>query len=402
MFGPAALSFGKSLGYYTGIFSTAVTASVNPTATMAALSALGAIENAYLYSPESGFFTAAADSLNGIPVINAAAELPIANPYAAVFLTAVAAVMIVLHSFAESKIVSQASIDKIDKLTGWIGVTALSIMPLLTTEAIQKTASTGKHAASALNAFSGTVSGGAPWYVWVLAIVTLVIASVVYSLCYDCVDNIGTICAAIPVKGLNIVEQIIKALVHAGMILLQITFPAISFIISIILAVLGILLFRVLKRITFYYKEVYIRPLVRLIKKNKNIAPVHKKLPRKIRKTYPGLTLAVPLFVFKGIDKMSTRSVIWFIRDDNSCHLLIKRPFHKIHEISISDIKGKYPEAELVECKRFYQIKTPDKRFNIVTSKVNSDVLADIAKGLGVTVAQSEEAADQSYAVSVN
>lgn len=402
MFGPAALSFGKSLGYYTGIFSTAVTASVNPTATMAALSALGAIENAYMYSPESGFFTAVADSLNGIPVINAAAELPIANPYAAVFLTAVAAVMIVLHSFAESKIVSQASIDKIDKLTGWIGVTALSIMPLLTTEAIQKTASTGKHAASALNAFSGTVSGGAPWYVWVLAIVTLVIASVVYSLCYDCVDNIGTICAAIPVKGLNIVEQIIKALVHAGMILLQITFPAISFIISIILAVLGILLFRVLKRITFYYKEVYIRPLVRLIKKNKNIAPVHKKLPRKIRKTYPGLTLAVPLFVFKGIDKMSTRSVIWFIRDDNSCHLLIKRPFHKIREISISDIKGKYPEAELVECKRFYQIKTPDKRFNIVTSKVNSDVLADIAKGLGVTVAQSEEAADQSYAVSVN
>ena len=87
----APMTVGKSLSYYTGIFSTAVTASVNPTATMAALSTLGALENASKYSPNSAFFNSLADTLNGIPVVNTAAELPIANPYAAVFLTIVAA-----------------------------------------------------------------------------------------------------------------------------------------------------------------------------------------------------------------------------------------------------------------------------------------------------------------------
>ena len=235
------MTVGKSISYYTGIFSTAVTASVNPTATMAVLSTLGAIENAAKYSPDSAFFNTVADTLNGIPVVNTAAELPIANPYAAVFLTIVAAIMIVLHSFAESKIVSQATIDKLDKFSGWIGVTALSLMPMFTTESLEKTARTTKNAAAAavfLHAESTSVSAGAPWYVWVIGITTLILASVVYFCCYSCVDNIGTICAAIPVKGLNIVEQIIKALIHAGMILLQLTFPVVSFIISVILITL--------------------------------------------------------------------------------------------------------------------------------------------------------------------
>ena len=125
------LTIGNSFGYYSGIFSTAVTASVNPTATMAFLATLGAIENASVYSPDSAFFNTIADALNNVPVLNAAASLPIANPYAAVFLTVVAAIMIIIHSFAESKILSQATIDKLDKLTGWIGLTALSLMPEL-------------------------------------------------------------------------------------------------------------------------------------------------------------------------------------------------------------------------------------------------------------------------------
>ena len=196
-FTAAPMTLGISISYYPGIFSTAVTASVNPTATMAALSILGALENAETYSPDSSLFNSLADTLNGIPVINAAAELPIANPYAAVFLTIVAAIMIVLHSFAESKIVSQATIDKIDKFTGWIGVTALSLLPLVSNESIEKTARASKHASlvasAALDAGGASSGSGAPWYVWIIAIVTLAIASVVYFCCYTCVDNIGTI-----------------------------------------------------------------------------------------------------------------------------------------------------------------------------------------------------------------
>ncbi|MBR1797485.1 MAG: hypothetical protein IJ757_05700 [Clostridiales bacterium] len=392
------LTIGNSFGYYTGIFSTAVTASVNPTATMAALATLGAIENASIYSPDSAFFNNIADSLNAVPVLNAAASLPIANPYAAVFLTIVAAVMIVLHSFAESKMVSQATIDKLDKLTGWIGLTALSLMPLVTTESIEKTASAGKHAAAKL-AFSAAASSvtvhqasssGTPWYAWVIGIVTLIIASVVYFCCYSCVDNIGTICAAIPVKGLNIVEQIVKAIIHAGMILLQLTFPYLSFVISIILAVLGILLFRVLSRITFYYKEVYARPILhRIFRNGKEISRIHKKLPRKLKRLCKEKTLALPLFIFSGVGSMPSRSVIWYVLDGDKARLFARNKLGRYKDISVSELRSSYPQAVLLTCKRFYNLKTPDKKFNIVISLSYKDFIDTIGSSLNFPVKEA-------------
>ena len=391
----APMTVGKSLSYYTGIFSTAVTASVNPTATMAVLSTLGAIENAAKYSPDSSFFNTVADALNGIPVINTAAELPIANPYAAVFLTIVAAIMIVLHSFAESKIVSQATIDKLDKFSGWIGVTALSLMPMFTTESLEKTARTTKNAAAAaIHAESASVSSGAPWYVWVIGITTLILASVVYFCCYSCVDNIGTICAAIPVKGLNIVEQIIKALIHAGMILLQLTFPVVSFIISVILAVLGILLFKVLARITFYYKEVYIRPILHLLfRKDRPVDKLHKKLPRKIRKRFKDIELGFPVFVIKGVRKVKSRAPLWFVKESSGAsHLILRKSWGRIQELSVNEIREANPNAVLVSCRRFTELKSPDKKFNIVIGNSYKTYIEDIGKGLGFPV--KEEASE--------
>lgn len=393
----APMTVGKSLSYYTGIFSTAVTASVNPTATMAALSALGALENAYRYSPDSSFFNSLADTLNGIPVINTAAELPIANPYAAVFLTIVAAVMIVLHSFAESKIVSQATIDKLDKFTGWLGVTALSVMPLLTTESLEKTSQASKNAAAAAVLHASRASAGAPWYVWVIGIITLIAASAVYFCCYSCVDNIGTICAAIPVKGLNILEQIIKAVIHAGMILLQLTFPMLSFIVSVIAAILGILLFRVLKRITFYYKEVYIRPVLHLIfRKDKPVSRIHKKLPRRIRRTYKDIDLGFPVFAIKGVRGLKSRAPLWFVKElSGDCRLIMKKNWGRICEYPVSELREANPGAALISKRRFTELRSPDKKLSIVIGNSYKEFVEDIGRGLGFPVKAEAASADE-------
>ena len=386
------LTMGNSFGYYTGIFSTAVTASVNPTATMAVLAALGAIENASVYSPDSTFFNNIADSLNSIPVVNAAAGLPIANPYAAVFLTLVAAIMIILHSFAESKIVSQATVDKLEKLAGWVGITALSLMPLLTNEEVQKTASKSKNAGLSVIKQASSSSSGTAWYIWVLGIGTLIVASVVYFLCYDCVDSIGTICAAVPVKGLNLIEQIIKALIHAGMILLGLTFPYLSFILSCLVALLGILLFRILKRITFYYKEVYIRPVLhRLFAKDKAVAPIHKKTPRRIRKLYPGTTNTIPAFVFKGFGKLPARSVLWIVIENDKVHMAVKKAFRAPKLIDADEILSSNKDAAVCVHRRFYELNTPDKKLDIVISRINSDTIYKIASGFGVPLKDNKQ-----------
>ena len=97
----ADTSFASSLAFYAGAFSTAVTASVNPSATMAVLAIIGSFENAAVYSPDSVFLNNIADFMNGVPILREVGKLPIANPYAAVFLTLVAVALIVCHSLEE-------------------------------------------------------------------------------------------------------------------------------------------------------------------------------------------------------------------------------------------------------------------------------------------------------------
>jgi len=366
MFSFAAKALTNSFSYYSGIFSTAVTASVNPTATLAALSILGAIENAATYDPDSVFFNALADKLNAVPVLSAARDLPLANPYAAVFLTLIAAVMIVLHSFSKSKLFSSATIDRIDKLVGWIGISAMSLLPLLTNEQINAKESVAVKAAEMASS-AGTVAKSTPWYAWVIGIITLLVATVIYSCVYDCFDNIGVICAAVPVKGLNIIEQVFKGFLHAGLVLLQITYPTLSLVISIIFSVLGLFLFRILARLTFYYKEVYARPLLHnIFRKNKPVELVHKKLPRRIRKLYPEAGLAIPLFVISGIKKIPSRGVIWLILDKGQMHLCAKRFFFRVRHFDFDT----FPERTLEKGSRFMRLSSPDKKFNIVISNI--------------------------------
>ena len=73
------------LTYYAGVFSTAVTCSVNPSATMAILAVFGTIENAATYT-DNAVLLKIADFLNGIPVIREMGKTPVANPYAAALL----------------------------------------------------------------------------------------------------------------------------------------------------------------------------------------------------------------------------------------------------------------------------------------------------------------------------
>ena len=164
-----------------------------------------------------------------------------------------------------------------------------------------------------------------------------------------------------------------------------------NFIISIILAILGILLFKVLARITFYYKEVYIRPVLHvLFRKDKAIAPVHKKLPRKIRKAYPSATFACPMFAFKGISKVPSRSVLWFVIENDKAHLIVKKAFRKLREISIPELREANPAAVIVQLKRFYELKAPDKSLDIVIGKSYKDHIDGISRSTGFPVKESD------------
>ena len=381
-----AANFATDLAFYAGAFSTAVTASINPSATMAVLAILGSIENAAIYQPDSAILCSIADFLNGVPILREIGKLPIANPYAAVFLTLVAAALIVIHSFAESKFVSEETIDKLDKLIGYICTVSISLLPFVTNDALEENPPGVKGAALSHSAgFLSNASAGAHGAgTYILAGITVIAITVIYYCVYTCVDNWEVIVAAFPMKGTSLIWQIIKAVIHAILLVLQIFAPVVSFIISIHLAVAGLFLFRILKRNSQYYKDVYVFTILRKIfKRNDEIPKIEKHVPRKLKKLYPNMDLAMSVYTFHGVARLAKRSRVWLIKEGDKLDIVYNRLIRKPYIISWSDLKAQHEGKQfyLESCARFLKIRTEDLKFEVVMStryKPETEMLSEL------------------------
>ena len=381
-----ASHFATDLAFYAGAFSTAVTASINPSATMAVLAILGAIENAAIYQPDSAVLCSIADFLNGVPILREVGKLPIANPYAAVFLTLIAAALIIIHSFAESKFVSEETIDKLDKLIGYICTVSISLLPFVTNDALEADPPVINGAALTRSAgfFSNAPAGTHGPGTYILAGITVIAITVFYYCIYSCVDNWEVIVAAFPMKGTSLIWQIIKALIHALLLVLQIFAPVISFIISIHLAVAGLFLFRILKRNSQYYKDVYVFTILRKIfKRNDEIPKIEKHVPRKLKKLYPGMELCMSVYTFHGIGRLPKRSRVWLIKEDGKLDIVYKRLIRKPYIVSWSDLRTQHEGKQfyLETCARFLKIRTEDRKFEAVMStryKPETEMLSEL------------------------
>lgn len=371
-----ASSFATDLAFYGGAFSTAVTASVNPSATMAFLAILGSIENAAVYSPDSVVLCNIADFLNGIPILREVGKLPIANPWAAVFLSLVAAALIVIHSFAETKMVSEETIDKLDKYIGYICTVSIALLPFVTTEALEADPPAVKGGALASNAVHvlgeyQTQASAPGWQTYLLAAITVIAITIFYYCNYTCMDNWEVIVAAVPVKGTSFIWQIIKALLHMVLMILQIFAPVISFIISIHLAVAGLFLFRILRRVSQYYKDIYVFTVLRKIfKRNDPIPRIEKHVPGRLRKLYPSMEIAMSVYTFHGFARLSKRSRIWLIKEGDKVDLVYKRLIRKPYIISWNELREKHNGQPIYieQCARFMRIRTEDRTLELIMS----------------------------------
>lgn len=358
-------TLGENLETYAGIFSTAVTASVNPTATLAALSVLGMVENAEIYFPNAEWLLKVGEFLNGIPIVETISELPIANPIAAIILTIVAIAMYVIHSTSASKMFSKATIDNIEQWGGMIVTVALSLLPLATTQVV---------AAAAQSSNVNYVSAGTYVITLILAILSAVFTAVVYICIYGCIDAVELLGAVIPIKGMNVVIEIIKCILHMILILLQIFSPVLSVAISIIIMIVGILLFRKMSTLSTYYKYIYVKPLWKSIWHREDLVPlVHKKFPRRGHKRYPDIELAVPTFSMNRVGKIKKRELVWLIVKDEVPYLVRMKVFQKSVEIPLSELNIHKDVLYLQKTFRFTRILTEDKQVELIISNEYSN-----------------------------
>lgn len=365
-----------ALAAYAGVFSTSVITSVNPTATLAVLAILGSIENAAVYSPDSAFFNTIADFLNGVPIIREAGKLPISNPYAAVFLSIIAAIFIVIHSTAVSDLVSKKiSLDKLDTIALNLGNVAVSLLPLVTNEALEKDPPGSKGVSLMIRPV--TLIGRVPkfldnpWYTYVLAIITFIAITFLSNMVRSCINNWETIVAAFPVKGTSLLWQIAKALIHVILLVLLIFAPVICFVICVHVAVAALFLFRILKRNAQYYKDVYVFTILRRIfKRNEPVPRVEKKFSRRIKKMYPECEIAMSVYTFHGFARVAKRSRVWLIKEGDKVDLVYKRFIRSPYVISWNELRNRhdYKIVYLEQCARFLRLRTEDRNLELVMS----------------------------------
>lgn len=375
------------LTYYAGVFSTAVTCSVNPSATMAILAVFGSIENAAAYT-DNPVMLKVADFLNGIPVIREMGKTPVANPYAAALLIVIAIAWIVVHSTAVSEFLAKwISLDKLDRICNSIYIAGISLLPLVSTDALAANPPGGKSAeavskASALIVRATPAKPGIGTYI--LAVVVTIAVTILGNFVYSCVSNWETIVAAIPVKGTSFIWQIVKAFIHIGLLVLQMFAPIVSVIVSAHLAVACIFLFRILKRNAQYYKDIYIHAILRkFFKRNNQVSLIEKRVPRKLKKLNPAMEIAISLYTFHGYARLAKRSRVWLIKEGDNVVLIYNRLIRKPFVISWKELCEKHGNKPvyLEQCLRFLRIRTEDRRLELVLSnhyKQESEKLSEV------------------------
>ena len=376
------------LTYYAGVFSTAVTCSVNPSATMAILAVFGTIENSANYT-DNPVLIKIADFLNGIPVIREMGKTPVANPYAAALLIVIAIAWFVVHSTAVSEFLSKwISIDKLDRICNSIYIAGISFLPLVKTDALAANPPGGKSAEAVSKASSLITKAAQPVKpgigAYILATVVAIVVIILGNFVYSCVSNWETIVAAIPVKGTSFIWQIVKAFIHMGLLLLQMFAPVVSFIVSVHLVVACFFLFRILKRTAQYYKDIYIHTILRkFFKRNNQVSLIEKRVPRKLKKLYPAMEIAISLYNFHGYARLAKRSRVWLIKEGDNVVLIYNRLIRKPFVISWKELCEKHGSKPvyLEQCLRFLRIRTEDRKLELVLSnhyKQESEKLSEV------------------------
>ena len=384
-------SYTWQLTYYAGVFSTAVTCSVNPSATMAILAVFGAIENAANYT-DNRILIKIADFLNGIPVIREMGKTPVANPYAAALLIVIAIAWIVVHSTAVSEFLAKwISMDKLDRICNSIYIAGISFLPLVSNDALAANPPGGK-SAEAVSKASSLITGASQHAkpgigAYILATVVAVVVIILGNFVYSCVSNWETIVAAIPVKGTSLIWQIVKAFIHLGLLLLQMFAPVVSVIVSAHLVVACFFLFRILKRTAQYYKDIYIDAILsKVFKKNDPVSLIEKRVPRKLKKIYPSMEMAISLYTFHGYARLAKRSRVWFIKEGDKVDLVYKRLIRKPFVISWKELCEKHGSKPvyLEQCLRFLRIRTEDRKLELVLSNRYKQEREKLSEVLGL------------------
>lgn len=355
-------TLGDNLETYAGVYSISIANAVNPTATLAVLSILGALENYDTYFSSNETMDNIANFLSDLPFLRTAKKLPIANPYAAVILSLLTIGIYLMRSFKASKAVSQATIDKIENIYGFIVSILLAILPITTSTVVAASAQINTHNTVTTSTFVITV---------IVGILSAIFSGIIFICVNMTVDSLELLATILPIPHANQVMSVLRFILHTFLIVLQIFSPILSIIFSFIVMIVGFILFKYAYLLTTYYGSIYGKAITnRIFKKNKLHPLVDKKCPRRIKKLYPVMDIAVPIFSFNRINKLNKRTKYWLIIENSNVHIVYARWFKKLRQFNIQELNTTNSPLYIHKDVRFIRILSADKKIDFAVSNI--------------------------------
>lgn len=359
-----------NLETYAGVYSVSISNAVNPTATLAVLSVLGAIENYDDYFTKTPALDKLSNSLSDIPFLRTADRLPIANPYAAGILVFLTVAIYVMRSFKASKAVSQATIDKLENVYGFVISILLTILPITTATVV---------AAAAVVATHSTVSPETFVVTAIIGIIAAVFSGIIFICINMTIDSLELLATIAPIPHANQVMSFLRFLLHSILVILQIFSPILSVIVSFIIMIAGFVLFRYAYLFTVYYGAVYGKAITdKIFNKGKMYPLIDGKCPHRIKKRFSQASIIVPAFSFNKINGLNKRTKYWLVVIGEEVYVVYCRFLKKLRVFSIDNINANGENIYIHKDIRFIRVLTPSKRVDFAISNIYANQIDTI------------------------
>lgn len=351
---------GTSVAGFAGTYSSLVGVSCEP---FAALLFIGIIENVNRWI--------------GSPF--AMMETPLGNIWVLLVVAIFFAISKLMKSNEATQILGIVTLGELERFTGLAFIIVIGIMNItgLTSVEIHAAGTDGVISAGGI---AGVISG-------ILSVLFAIMSIVVFFIIKTVMKGLDIIQMSLTfIPGITLVVEVLKTVITFSVIFVNIVCPPLGIAINIIIFIICCFLFKYCYRATKYFKAIYVKPFIRMIRGFKPQIPLLvKRIPRKFRKYYKNKELPeimIPIYSLKYVGEVKVKKYQkWFFIVENGCTSFKKMRLFKKNPLEIvctgSDINPVYIRKGLRFFEVFHYIDTnenlakkyPKKDFSFVYSK---------------------------------
>lgn len=179
-----------------------------------------------------------------------------------------------------------------------------------------------------------------------------------------------------PIPLLDAFFEFVKKTTSFLLVIIYFFFPTFGFVLSVFIFILSFIFYRKAKKVTKYFQYIYVKPIVaRLFDKEQTL--IASKVPSAVKKMLTNAAFCLKCVTRKKTGKLPSKSVCWFIKNDEDIFLCKTRFLQKpiIENLVTADDNKLTISHEL----HYYIIEDQQKTIKLNLNKNHSKLIKELA-----------------------